>query len=172
MAAVALVDTLQQEGATCGIKWPNDVLLQHRKVAGILTEMETHRDAVQFVVVGIGINVNMTQRELDRYLGPIAHTATSLAATLGREIRREGLLAALMGSLECWYERFRTDGALALHDAWEARSIMRGRRVRARTPDASWEGMAEGIDPAGRLLLRRDGGALVALTSAEVRFLD
>jgi BirA family transcriptional regulator, biotin operon repressor / biotin---[acetyl-CoA-carboxylase] ligase len=172
LAAVALVDILQREGAACGIKWPNDVLLHQRKVAGILTEMETHRDAVQFVVVGIGINVNMAQAELDRCLGPIAPTATSMAAALGREICREALLAILMESLEGWYDRFRTEGALALHDAWEARSVMCGRRVSARSPEASWEGIAEGIDQAGRLLLRRDGGALVVLTSAEVRFLD
>ena len=172
LAAVAVVDILQREGAACGIKWPNDVLLHHRKVAGILTEMETHRDAVQFVVVGIGINVNMAQAELDRCLGPIAPTATSMAAALGREICREALLAILMESLEGWYDRFRTEGALALHDAWEARSVMCGRRVSARSPEASWEGIAEGIDQAGRLLLRRDGGALVVLTSAEVRFLD
>ena len=172
LAAVALADTLRQEGAACGIKWPNDVLLQHRKVAGILTEMELYRDAVQFVIVGIGINVNMTRTELDRDLGPIAPSATSMAAALGREICREGLLAALMESLEQWYDRFRTEGILALHDAWEARSLMRGRRVSAHTPEASWKGMAEGIDQAGRLLLRRDEGGLVALTSAEVRFLD
>jgi BirA family biotin operon repressor/biotin-[acetyl-CoA-carboxylase] ligase len=172
LAAVAVVATLQQEGAACGIKWPNDVLLHQRKVAGILTEMETHREAVQFVVVGIGINVNMTQAELDRDLGPIAPTATSMAAALGREVCREALLAALMASLERWYDRFRTEGALALHAAWEARSLMRGRRVSARTPEASWEGMAEGIDQTGRLLLRCDEGTLVALASAEVRFLD
>jgi BirA family biotin operon repressor/biotin-[acetyl-CoA-carboxylase] ligase len=172
MAAVALVDTLRQEGAAGGIKWPNDVLLQQRKVAGILTEMEISRDAVHFVVVGIGINVNMTQTELERDLGPIALSATSMAVALGREICREGLLAALMESLERWYDRFRAEGILALHDAWEARSLMRGRRVSARTPEASWKGMAEGIDQAGRLLLRREEGGLLALTSAEVRFLD
>jgi BirA family biotin operon repressor/biotin-[acetyl-CoA-carboxylase] ligase len=172
LAAVALADALRQEGAACGIKWPNDVLLQHRKVAGILTEMEIYRDAVQFVIVGIGINVNMTQTELDRDLGPIAPSATSMAVALGREICREGLLAALMESLEQWYDRFRTEGIPALHDAWEARSLMRSRRVSAHTPEASWKGMAEGIDQAGRLLLRRDEGGLVTLTSAEVRFLD
>ena len=103
LAAVALVDTLRQEGAVCGIKWPNDVLIQQRKVAGILTEMETHQDAVQFVVVGIGVNVNMTEEDLEDHLRSVAQPATSLQVSLGREIAREALLAALMGSLEAWY---------------------------------------------------------------------
>jgi BirA family transcriptional regulator, biotin operon repressor / biotin---[acetyl-CoA-carboxylase] ligase len=172
LAAVALVDTLGQRGAVCGIKWPNDVLVRQRKVAGILTEMETHQDAVQFVVVGIGVNVNMTQKELETHLGSIAQTATSLRVALGREIPREGLLAALMASLEQWYHRFLTDGETVLQAAWEARSVMHGRRITAHTAGATWEGTAEGIDRAGRLQLRQDDGALVTLTSAEVRFLD
>jgi BirA family transcriptional regulator, biotin operon repressor / biotin---[acetyl-CoA-carboxylase] ligase len=172
LAAVALVDILSQKGAVCGIKWPNDVLIQQRKVAGILTEMETHQEAVQFVVVGIGVNVNMTQEALEDGLGPIAQTATSLRVSLGCEISREELLAALMGSLEAWYNRFMTRGATVLQEAWEARSLMRGRRIRAQTSGATWEGTAESIDQAGRLQLRQDDGTLVVLTSAEVRFLD
>ena len=172
LAAVALVDTLRQEGAVCGIKWPNDVLIQQRKVAGILTEMETYQDAIQFVVVGIGININMTEEDLAEHLRSVAQPATSLQVSLGREISREALLAALMGKLEVWYTRFITQGETVLQSAWEARSLMQGRRIRARTPDATWEGTAESIDRAGRLGLRQDDGALVALTSAEVRFLD
>jgi BirA family transcriptional regulator, biotin operon repressor / biotin---[acetyl-CoA-carboxylase] ligase len=172
LGAIALVDTLRQEGAVCSIKWPNDVLIQGRKVAGILAEMETHHDAVQFVVLGIGVNVNMTQEELGEHLGPIAPTATSVRVSLGRELSREGLLAALMENLEQWYDQFIMHGETGLQEAWEARSAMYGRRLRAQTIEASWEGTAEGIDRAGRLRLRRDDGALVTLTSAEVRFVD
>ena len=171
LAAVALVDTLSQQGTVCGLKWPNDVLIQRRKVAGILTEMETHQGAVQFVVVGVGVNVNMTREDLEKHLGPIAPTATSLQVALGREISREGLLAALMGSLEQWYDRFITQGEAILQAAWEARSVMHGRRITARTTEATWEGTAEGIDQAGHLRLRQDDGALVVLASAEICFL-
>jgi BirA family transcriptional regulator, biotin operon repressor / biotin---[acetyl-CoA-carboxylase] ligase len=172
MAAAALVDTLRRAGAVAGIKWPNDVLIQERKVAGILTEMELQHEAVQFVVVGIGVNVNMTGEELEQYLGPIAHTATSLQVSSGRALSREALLANLLQDLEQCYNQFCTHGAQVLHNAWEARSIMHGRRISARTPAATWEGMAEGIDQAGRLRLRQDDGSLLMLTSAEVRFLD
>jgi BirA family biotin operon repressor/biotin-[acetyl-CoA-carboxylase] ligase len=172
LTAVALVDTLRQQGAVCGIKWPNDIIIRRRKVAGILTEMEARYEAVQFVVVGVGVNVNMTQAALEERLGSVAQTATSLQVALGREISREALLAAFMGSLEVWYDRFITQGQVILQEAWEARSLMHGRRIRAQTLGSIWEGTAEGIDDIGRLQLRQDDGALVVLTSAEVRFLD
>jgi biotin-(acetyl-CoA carboxylase) ligase len=82
------------------------------------------------------------------------------------------LLAAFMGSLEAWYHRFISQGGTVLQEAWEARSLMRGRRIRAQTADIIREGTAENIDQTGRLQLRQDDGTRVALTSAEVRFLD
>ena len=172
LAAVALVDTLRQGGTIAGIKWPNDVLIHRRKVAGILTEMETYQGTVQFVVVGIGVNVNMTREDLEERLGAVAQPATSLQIALGRELSREALLAALMGNLEAWYNRFIRRGETVLQEAWEARSLMHGRRIRARTADTTWEGTAENIDRTGRLRLCQDDGTVVALTSAEVRFLD
>jgi BirA family biotin operon repressor/biotin-[acetyl-CoA-carboxylase] ligase len=172
LAAVAVVDTLQRQGVACGIKWPNDVLIRGRKVAGILTELELHDDAVQFVVLGIGLNVNMTQVDLVRHLGAVAPTATSLQVVLAREVDREALLAALLASLEQWYETFDTGGAEAICAAWEARSLMRQRRLRAKTAETTWQGVAEGITRLGHLRLRRDDGELVVLTSAEVRFSD
>jgi BirA family biotin operon repressor/biotin-[acetyl-CoA-carboxylase] ligase len=172
LAAVALVDSLRQQGAVCGIKWPNDVLIEQRKVAGILMEMETHQNAIEFVIVGIGINVNMTEEDLEEHLGSVAQPATSLQVSLGHEIAREEVLAALMGSLEVWYHRFLSEGEAVVHAAWEARSLMHGRRIRARTPGTTWEGTAESIDRVGRLGLRQDDGSVVTLTSAEVRFLD
>lgn len=172
LAAVALVDVLRQEGAAGGIKWPNDVLLQGRKVGGILTEMETDGHAVRFVVVGIGVNVNMTQAELNCALGPIASTATSVRAALGREVCREALLASLLQSLERWDDRWRLEGSGALVDAWQERSCMHDRRIVARTSETTWEGIAVGIDQAGCLLLRQDDGSMLALTSAEIQFVS
>jgi BirA family transcriptional regulator, biotin operon repressor / biotin---[acetyl-CoA-carboxylase] ligase len=172
LVAVALVDALRQQGVICGLKWPNDVLIQRRKVAGILAELELHQETVKFVVVGIGVNVNMTQEALQNYLGPIAKTATSVQIALGHTIPREALLASLMASLEHWYNHFVTHGAMGLQEAWEARSVMHGQHITAQTAEVTWQGTAEGIDQAGRLRLRRDDGVLLTLTSAEVRFLD
>jgi BirA family biotin operon repressor/biotin-[acetyl-CoA-carboxylase] ligase len=114
----------------------------------------------------------MPEEELNRHLEGIAHTATSLQVVLGRRLDRERLLAALMASLEHWYDRFSTQGQHGLHEAWEARSLMHGRRISARTPDTTWHGVAEGINGSGHLVLRQGDGTQVVLASAEVRFLD
>jgi BirA family biotin operon repressor/biotin-[acetyl-CoA-carboxylase] ligase len=172
LVAIALVDALRQQGVVCGIKWPNDVLIHRHKVAGILAELELHQETVEFVVVGIGVNVNMTQETLQHHLGPIAQTATSVQIALGHEIPRETLLADLLARLEQWYTRLITHGETGLQEAWEARSVMHGRRITAQTTTATWQGTAEGIDQAGHLLLRCDNGDLLTLTSAEVRFLN
>lgn len=172
LTALAAVDALRQAGVPCGVKWPNDVLIGDRKVAGILTEMHTDGERVHFVVVGIGVNVNMTQAELGHHLGPIAHTATALQIALGHEVSRERLLAALLRHFEQWYDRFSAHGGTVVQSAWEERSLMSGRRICARTADAVWEGTAEGIDALGRLRVRRDDGSWLTLISAEVRFLD
>lgn len=171
LVAVALVDALRRQGVVCGIKWPNDVLIQRHKVAGILAELELHQETVEFVVVGIGVNVNMTQETLQHHLGPVAQTATSVQIALGHEVPREALLAGLLASLEQWYTRLIARGETGLQEAWEARSVMRGQRITAQTAEATWQGTAEGIDQTGRLLLRRDDGVLLTLTSAQVRFL-
>jgi BirA family biotin operon repressor/biotin-[acetyl-CoA-carboxylase] ligase len=170
--AVALVDALREVGVASGIKWPNDILVARRKVAGILTEMEACGEAVRFAVVGIGVNVNMAPAELESLLGAIAAAATSLQIALGREIDREGLLATLLEAFERWYALLSEGRVAALQAAWEARSLMHGRRISVHTPEASWHGTASGIDAAGRLLVRRDDGALLRLTSADVRLLD
>ena len=114
----------------------------------------------------------MTAAELAHHLGAIAPTATSVQMVLGHEVGREHLLAALLSHLEQWYNRFRTDGETVLPAAWEARSLMSGRRILARTAEATWRGVALGIDASGRLQLRQDDGTQVALVSAEVRFVD
>jgi BirA family biotin operon repressor/biotin-[acetyl-CoA-carboxylase] ligase len=120
----------------------------------------------------MGINVNMTQVELQQHFGRIAQPATSLRVSSGRRFCREALLAALMQNLEHWYNRFIAHGDTVVHEAWDTRSVMRGRRINASTAATTWQGTAEGIDSAGRLRLRQDNGSLVTLSSAEVRFLD
>jgi biotin-(acetyl-CoA carboxylase) ligase len=77
-----------------------------------------------------------------------------------------------MANLEHWYNRFLTAGETVVHEAWDARSGMRGRRIHAYAAATHWQGTAEGIDPAGRLRLRQDNGTVVTLASAEVRLLD
>ena len=127
------------------IKWPNDVMLNRRKVGGVLGEL---RDAM--VVLGIGINVNQTREELP----PDARQpAGSLRTITGREHDREAILATLLARLEHHYDAWRGGGLAALYQDLGARDFLRGRRV---TVDGL-AGTAVGIDRAGRLVLDVEG---------------
>ena len=127
------------------IKWPNDVMLNRRKVAGVLGEL---RDAM--VVLGIGINVNQTREELPQ---DARQPAGSLRTITGREHDREAILATLLARLEHHYDAWRGGGLAALYQDLGARDFLRGRRV---TVDGL-TGTAVGIDRAGRLVLDVEG---------------
>jgi len=135
------------------IKWPNDVMLNRRKVAGVLSE-----DREKVVVLGIGINVNQAREQLP---ADARQPPGSLRSLTGREYGREELLAVLLQRLDDCYSRWRSDGLDALYGELGARDFLRGRRV---TVDGA-EGLAEGIDRQGRLLV-----AGRAVESGEVEY--
>jgi BirA family transcriptional regulator, biotin operon repressor / biotin---[acetyl-CoA-carboxylase] ligase len=158
VAAVAVA--LAVEDATvlaAQIKWPNDVLLTRRKVAGILAEM---RDGV--VILGIGLNVNQTRDELplDAKVAP-----ASLRTVDGRTRDREEVLEVLLGRLDRCYGAWRVGGLDAIYDDLGARDFLRGRRV---TVDGA-AGVASRIERDGRLLVDGEAGPIV-VESGEVLF--
>lgn len=156
VAAAAVALALEDvTGARAQVKWPNDVLLAGRKVAGILAELRGGA-----VVLGIGVNVNQTEEQLPREakLPP-----TSLRALDGLERDREDVLAAVLRRLDAQYARWRDVGLAAVHADLGERDHLRGRRVHT---DAG-AGVAAGIDGAGRLLVRTEAGT-VAVESGEV----
>ncbi len=109
MAAVACAEAIEEvAGLLPGIKWPNDLLLEGKKLGGILTEADMELDRINFVVVGIGINVNMTRTS---FPASIKETATSLRQALGGEISRIALIKSILRYTEQWYNRRRSRGA-------------------------------------------------------------
>jgi BirA family biotin operon repressor/biotin-[acetyl-CoA-carboxylase] ligase len=157
VAALAVARTVDGAGATAEIKWPNDVLVGGRKLAGVLGELRGGA-----VVLGIGINVNQTTRELPR---DARTAATSLRVETGVEHGRAALLAALLAHLEAAYDVWRDEGLSALGGELASRDVLRGRTIEV----AGLRGVASGIDDAGRLLLDT-GDEQVAVESGEVRF--
>ena len=89
------------------MKWPNDVLLSNKKVAGVLAELQMIGERVETLVLGIGVNINIGQEDLDQALGETAWGATSLKEVLGREVDRVAFAVTLLESLERRYDRFR-----------------------------------------------------------------
>ncbi len=157
VAGLAVAESVEESRDAAGIKWPNDVLLGGRKVAGVLLE-----GSEGDVVCGIGINVSQTEDELP---GDTRVPAGSLASIAGRAPDRAELLVSLLEIFEHRYDTWCRAGLAPLLDELEARSVLRGTRVRV----GNETGTAGGIAPDGRLTLRRDDGSTVLVGSGEVR---
>lgn len=151
VAAVALAETLREAGGDAGIKWPNDVQLGGRKVAGILTELSADVERVQFVVVGLGVNLNATA---DDFPAELADVATSLKLARGTEVPRALFTAALLTRLEQWLDTWAEQGFAPVRAAWKKLSTILGHEVLVRSEQKELRGIAEDIDEGGALLLR------------------
>lgn len=154
VAGLAVAAALEREGLDARIKWPNDVLLDGRKVCGILTEIEAEADRVSFVVVGIGVNLNST---LEHFPAELHDKATSVVLASGRRVDRARFAARLLAELERRYEGFREHGFAALAAEWESRSDMLGREICVSAGGEELGGICLGIDSDGALLLKEEG---------------
>ncbi len=167
LSMVAPLATAQAVEETTGlsprIKWPNDLLLAGRKLAGVLIDTEISGQAPQYALVGVGMNVNMDVQAVPE----IAAIATSLRQHLGREISREEVLAAFLNRFELLYVESERGGA-AVREAWRARLDTLGRQIRVASGGQMEEGLAEDVDGDGSLILRRADGSRVTLVAGEV----
>lgn len=170
IAGIAVAEAVEETtGLHPDVRWPNDVLLEERKFCGILTEMNAEATRVRYVVVGIGINVN--QPSFSAELEPIA---TSLRIVGGREWSRVRLAAALLKSLDAWYRRLSGGGAdsrAAIFQSFEERSSFARSRLVRVDEEGGYEGVTEGLDSRGFLLVRTDQGLRTVL-SGGVRAAD
>lgn len=165
VAAVALAESLHEAGADARIKWPNDVQLGGRKVAGILTELSAEPERVHFVILGIGVNLNAGPED---FPPEVASTATSLSMALGRPVNRALFTASLWNRLEEWLDRHLEDGFEAVRLRWKELSSTLGQEVLVRTDRTELRGVAEDIDEAGALLVRTGEGALERVLAGDV----
>lgn len=156
MAAVALNQSIRKfTGLSCGIKWPNDILINGRKLVGILTEMSAEMDAINHVVIGMGINVNVTREELPAELSEIA---TSLQIELGQPVSRIALFMSILEHLEQLYMTVKQKGFAPILATWKEEAITLGKEVSVMGPDRTFQGIAEDIDAEGALLVRTAEG--------------
>jgi BirA family biotin operon repressor/biotin-[acetyl-CoA-carboxylase] ligase len=132
------------------IKWPNDCLLDGKKVAGILTEMDAELDRIVAVVLGIGVNLNAGARAFPPELRDVA---TSVRVATGVRVDRIAFAAALCDALECVYDRLLDEGFGALIADWNARSCLTGREVTVDCAGHRTTGRVRGLDASGRLEL-------------------
>ncbi len=150
---VALADVIERmSGLEVVCKWPNDILIQGKKAAGILIEGSLRETTVDYVVVGIGLNVNQKT-----FSGDIAARATSLALAAGHEFDRVQIFQDLLTSLERHYRRFRQKGFDEIVPLWMSRSRMIGSRIAVSQNGTVLTGTVKGLTNHGELLLDHDG---------------
>jgi BirA family biotin operon repressor/biotin-[acetyl-CoA-carboxylase] ligase len=172
IASLAVADAVKDVGLCAAIKWPNDVLVDGKKLAGALMECATRGDRVDFLVVGVGVNVNVDLAALRAALGPAGLAATSLSALLGCEVDRNRFAALYLGHLDAWARRFRADGPAGILAAWRERDILTGRRVEARGARETFDGRVVGVNNSGQLLIQPLLGEPRAAIAEEIRVLD
>ncbi|MBN2391209.1 MAG: biotin--[acetyl-CoA-carboxylase] ligase [Anaerolineae bacterium] len=168
LCGMAMADAVETvSGVTAQLKWPNDLILTHgntwRKVAGMLSEIGSAADMRPFLVVGIGLNVNVPLE----LLPDLAHNATSLLVEGGRPVERVALLDAFLARVEAYRAALR-DGADVL-DLWRQRLAWMGRTVQLHTPTGSVTGVAEDVDETGALWLRLPDGSRQSVSVGDVR---
>lgn len=147
------------------IKWPNDIVIGGRKVAGILTELSAELDRVRYVVLGIGVDVNLGTGEFPAELRKLA---TSLKIESGRTISRAELATAILRELDADYARLCGGGFAKVADEWEAHCQTIGRNVTIQIGERKIRGRAESLDDAGALLLRTEHGHIKHVTGGDV----
>ena len=151
-------------GIKTHIKWPNDIVINGKKVCGMLTELSVQQDYIQHVVIGVGINVG-----LQEFPEEVAATAGCLQEICGRKISRAELVANVMHAFEECYDMFAATGDLSgLKERYEKLLVNRGREVRVLDPKGEFQGIARGIDELGELLVEREGGFVESVYAGEV----
>ena len=163
VAALAVAETVTfLSPVAAGIKWPNDVMLNGKKISGILVEAGQREDLRRYAVIGVGLNVN-----LDPVLYPeIGDSATSLSAEVGRELSTAVVLRILLARLERWYEAYIAGEPVI--DAWRASLTTIGKEVQVLAGGVQYEGVAEDVALDGALLLRLNSGQLCKMAAGDV----
>ena len=165
LSSLAVAEVIRQEtGLEALIKWPNDIYIRGKKVSGILSELGVKDEQLQYVIVGIGINVNSDPSTHSE----IRDIATSISMELGRSFSRLRLLKVLLELIESYYHVLKKGDFSLLRHTWDSLSLIKGKRVKVVSREYIQEGVAESIDKEGFLILRDCAGKRTRIISADV----
>jgi BirA family biotin operon repressor/biotin-[acetyl-CoA-carboxylase] ligase len=165
LAAVALAEALEETGLKPGIKWPNDILINGRKIAGILSEAITDMDSIEFIILGIGININNL---LQDFPDDFRTSPTSILAEHGLPGSRIKLFQRLLFSLEKHYDLLQLDNFTPTLEKARHLSVVLGQKVSFDEGGEILSGTAIGLDDNGFLQVRDDNGTLRTVVSGEI----
>lgn len=165
LAAVAVAEALARWEVDARIKWPNDLQVQGKKISGILLELAATPRGVEFLVAGIGVNLEGRREELPQ---DIRDRTTTLEEASGRRIPRDEVAAAILQRLDHWLERLASEGFEAIRLRYVELSAVLGERVRMIEAERVIEGEAVGVDEAGALLVQVEGGGVERFLTGDV----
>ncbi|WP_202079972.1 biotin--[acetyl-CoA-carboxylase] ligase [Caldalkalibacillus salinus] len=166
LSSVAVLKGIKNTtGKECQIKWPNDLLLQGKKLAGILTELNAETDRLNYVIVGVGMNVNQSASDFPEEL---QHIATSLKVDTGEEINRKSLVLNILKEWEVLLDLYMAHGFSPIKTLWETYTSTIGKQITARTREGQVAGIARGINEDGVLLLEDASGMIHRIYSADI----
>lgn len=169
VAGLAVAEAVRQWAPGASIKWPNDVLIDGRKVAGILTELKVDEGRVRFVILGIGVNLNS---DAEDFPAELRDRAIGLCTAVGAPIDRTVFATRLLSRLEERYEQFLRDGFAAIRPLWEGLSCLSGRRVAIDTGGARQTGVVIGLAADGSLRLRDQTGQVRSVVAGDVTVVE
>ena len=190
ITSLAVVDAITDScQVVAAIKWPNDVIIEDRKVAGILIETSHDSNGQLVAVAGIGVNVNSSVEELAKHSSiqvPLTSIATTLESVCGHKVSREVFVAHLLHYIEKSYFALQQEitelsdvedvekepFARFIWERWRSQLVTLGRTVEAQQGNSVISGIAEDVDESGELLLRRHSGELVRITWGDVEYPD
>ncbi len=167
LASLAVAHSIEAvTGLRSQIKWPNDVLVNDRKVCGILIESSVRGNIADYAIIGIGVNVNLRLSDFPE----IPSTATSLSAELGRDAPRLRIIRRLLVEVERLYLALQAGGSI--YEEWRDTLVTLGRRVRVKSGKTVYEGVAESVARDGSLLLRHSNGSLSKIVAGDATLRD
>lgn len=167
LSAVAVARTVEAiSDIQVAVKWPNDILLGGKKIAGLLNEISAEMEGIHYVVLGIGVNLNMTE---DQFPDDLRYPATSLLLATGQRVDRLAFIQELYRQLDGLYLLFCQQGFIPIRLAWEALFEMVGLQVSVDCGGTIFSGAVEGIAEDGALLLRLASGDQQQIYSGDVR---
>jgi BirA family biotin operon repressor/biotin-[acetyl-CoA-carboxylase] ligase len=168
MAAVATAEAIEKtSGLHPMMKWPNDLLMSGRKLAGLLNEIHSETDRVHFVILGIGVNLNTDERGFSKEIRDIA---TSLKRETGKAVSRKVFLQHLLQTLEKWYDVFNKQGGFPILQAWRNWAQIEGKQVKITSFGESLTGKAVDVDSDGALILETAKGQRKRIVAGDVEY--
>jgi BirA family biotin operon repressor/biotin-[acetyl-CoA-carboxylase] ligase len=168
MSSVALAKALRKFDLFAKIKWPNDLFVEEKKVAGILTEMKCEQDEIKYLVLGIGVNVNM---DVSEFPSSLWNQASSLAMLKGQPLDRKSLFETVLLELEAEYDLVKEGEYERILQEWSKMSLLVGKWVEVLCGSKKLEGIVLGSGSKGELLLKLENGFVESVLSGDVRLM-